>query len=310
MINPNLKNPLSSLGSKLPKLIILVAILIFILPLTTRLNPFFSVEYGTLGVVARFGKIERLANPGLNLKLPFFEDVKYYSTQKIIYETSEQPDQSPFYVNSPARKAVPSNSAEQKIYSDSADYPVDTTTKDGQQVSIRYTLRYTLDPTKILWIAQNVGSQDNVATRIVQAESRSVVRNVAREFPASELYTGDVFNYQIKVAERLKDGFEKNGVVLDEFLVRQVKFSPDYLAAIEQKQVEQEKVKIEEFKAQQEQFIKQQKIIRAEGEAEAQAILKQTIDALLLQKQAIEKWNGVLPAYYGSSNPLPFVQLK
>jgi len=295
--------------SKAKKIIIVVLILVFVfvLPLLASLNPFFTVEFGTLGVVTQFGKISRIANPGLNFKIPAIEHVQYYTTQKIIYETAEDPAQSPFYNT---KQNLLQNSLLQKENADTADYPVDTTTKDGQQVSIRFTLRYSLNPDKVLWIAQNIGSQEKVAERIVQAESRSIARNVAREFPAQELYTGDVFNYQNSVAARLKTNFETNGVILDEFLVRQIKFSEGYLAAVEQKQIEQEKVKTEEFKAQQEEFIKQQKIIRAEGEAKAQEVLKQSMDPLILQKMAIEKWNGILPTYLGGSGEIPMINIK
>ncbi len=287
-------------------LLVLFFVLIFAKPIISTVNPFFSVEFGTVGVLSRFGRVVSLASPGLNTKIPFIDKVYFYNTQKVVYETSETPTQSPFYnkVNVGIR-----SSYEQKQMSDTTDVPVDTTTKDGQQVSIRYSLRYSLDPQKILWIAQNIGTQEQVATRIVHTESRSVARNIAREFPASELYAGDVFSYQQKVEDTLRASFAENGVILDEFLVRQIEFSPVYMQAIEQKQIEQEKVKTEEFKAQQEEFIKQQRIIRAEGEARAQEILKATIDPLILQKMAIEKWNGVLPTYMGS-DAVPFLNIK
>jgi regulator of protease activity HflC (stomatin/prohibitin superfamily) len=285
----------------------LLFFLVFILPLISFVNPLFSVEFGTVGVVSRFGKVNNLASPGLNFKVPFADKVFFYNTQKVIYETNETPELSPFY--NKVSNTILRSSESQKRASDSSDVPVDTTTKDGQQVSIRFSLRYSLDPSKILWIAQNVGTQDQVATRVVQAESRSYARNIAREFPAQELYAGDVFSYQQKVGSALKESFSKNGVILDEFLVRQVKFGEAYMQAVEQKQIEQEKVKTEEFKAQQEEFIKKQRIIRAEGEAKAQEILKFTIDPLILEKMAIEKWNGVLPTYMGSS-AVPFINIK
>lgn len=78
------------------KIVILLVVLFIVLPFLGRLNPFYTVEYGTIGVVTRFGKIERSAYPGLNLKVPLFEKVQFYTTQKIIYETSENPGSSPF----------------------------------------------------------------------------------------------------------------------------------------------------------------------------------------------------------------------
>lgn len=275
-------------NSKLIKLIIGLLVLVFIiLPLLLKASPFFTVRYGEMAIINRLGKIERVAYPGLNYKLPLLEGVDHYSTQKIIYETSDQSDQS---------------NAEYK------DVPVDTSTSDGQQISIRYTVRFQINPEKIRWVAENLGTADQIIERIIKAESRSLVRNIAREYTATELYTGDVFKFQENVRNILEEKFDNNGLLLDEFLVRQIKFEPGYISAVEQKQIEKEKVKTEEYKAEQEKFKKQQVITQAEGQAKAQEILKLTIDPLVLQKMAIDKWNGILPNYL--NGPLPFLSIK
>jgi len=270
------------------KIIIAILVIVFIgIPLVSNAFPFFSVKYGEIGVVNRLGKIKRIAYPGLNVKLPFIEGVDRYSTQKIIYETSDYQEQS---------------GAEFK------DQPIDSSTSDGQQISIRYTVRFQLDPNKIEWIAQNLGKETQIVERIIKAESRSMVRNIAREYTAQELYTGDVFKFQENVTKVLKEKFKNNGILLDEFLVRQIKFDQGYVSAVEQKQIEKEKVKTEEYKAEQEKFKKQQVITQAEGQAKAQEILKLTIDPLVLEKMAIDKWNGILPTY--NNGPLPFLNIK
>jgi regulator of protease activity HflC (stomatin/prohibitin superfamily) len=138
-----------NLNSKLnlKKILIIVALLIFVLPVLARANPLYTVEYGTMGVVSRFGKVSRQASPGLNFKVPFVEKVHFYTTQKIIYETSAQPTESRFYNQTKSGNTF--SSSAQKDVSDSTDFPVDTSTEDGQQVSIRFTLRYQLDPNKV-----------------------------------------------------------------------------------------------------------------------------------------------------------------
>jgi len=266
------------------QIILVLVILIFI----SQLSFIYTVKYGQASIVSRFGKIERVSSPGLHFKFPIIEKVDYYTTQKIIYETSENPNESG---------------------ADYREYPVDSSTKDGQQISIRYTIRFRLSPKRIKWIAKNLGVEKQVVERVVKAESRSVVRNVAREFRAQELYTGDVFRFQKKVGLSLKKSFAKNGLDLDEFLVRQIKFSSQYVSAVEQKQIEKERVKTEEYKAEQETFKKKKKITQAEGEARAQDLLRKTIDPLVLQKMAIEKWDGKLPAYLGSE-AIPFLNIK
>lgn len=270
------------------KAVVIIAIVFALLILLPRVLPVFTVNYGEMAVVTQFGKIVRLAGPGLNYKLPFVENAEFFRTQKLIYETSEE--------------AISSKA-------DYKDQPVDSSTEDGQQVSIRYTVRFRLVPDKIKSIAENIGFEEQVVERIIKTESRSVVRNVAREFKAGQLYTGDVFRFQEQVSNLLRDSFLKNGIELDEFLVRQVKFGQEYVSAVEQKQIESERVKTEEYKAEQEKFRKAQAITKAEGEAKAQEILRTSISDQLLQKLAIDKWNGILPIYYGSG-ALPFLNLN
>ena len=275
-------------ANKVTLIIILVLFLFFLPPLISFLSFFFSVSYGKMAIVTRFGKIVRTAPPGLNLKIPVIEKPVFYTTQKIVYETSEYSDQS---------------------QADYRDNPVDSTTQDGQQVSIRYSVRFQIKPESIIWIAENLGDEKQIIERIVKTETRSIVRNIAREYKAQDLYTGDVFQFQNKLQKILAKKFLDNGLLLVEILIRQLKFSPGYISAIEQKQIEKERVKTEEYKAEQEKFIKQQKITRAEGEAKAQELLKQSIDPLILQKMAIEKWDGKLPTYMGSQS-VPFINIK
>ena len=304
----NLKN--FNFGGLKKVLVILGLVFFVLLPLLSSFNPFIKVEYGTVGIVDRFGKLNRKIDPGLHIKIPIVENVKFFNTQKLIYQTEQQPAQSKFNQNISLQKEGLRTSNAVKNFSDVADFPVDTSTKDGQQVSIMYTLRYSLDPAKILEMAQKIGSGEQIIERIVKSQSRSVARNIARQFPANELYTGDVFTYQTSVENKLKESFTQNGVILDEFLVRQIKFDENYIDAIEQKQIANEQVKTEEFKAKQEEFKKQQAIIKAEGQARSQEILKQSLNAQILEKLAIEKWDGKLPVYSGGNGAVPFIDLQ
>src|SRR5688500_844868 len=44
-------------------------------------SPFFTVEQGEAGVVLRFGKVVKVASPGLNFKLPIMDRVTRMSTR-------------------------------------------------------------------------------------------------------------------------------------------------------------------------------------------------------------------------------------
>lgn len=57
-------------GSAMLWLVILAALLLIVLPLT-----FFTVKQQTRAIVERFGRYVRTANPGLNIKIPFIDNV-------------------------------------------------------------------------------------------------------------------------------------------------------------------------------------------------------------------------------------------
>jgi regulator of protease activity HflC (stomatin/prohibitin superfamily) len=272
--------------SPLPAIIGTFGIVLLIFIFIIAINAFFTVQYGTIGVITRFGALtDQVVQPGAHFKIPLVEDVLTYNTQKITYETSDTPGDSE---------------------ANYTDFSVDTTTFDGQQVSVRYTVRFAIDPAQVVWIASNIGQEKDVVEKIVKSESRIHVRNIVREYEAEQLYTGDIQNTQLEIKETLEEIFKNNGIILDSFGIRQIQFQPEYLAAIEQKQIEKEKVTAEQFKAEQEKFIAEQVITRAQGEAEAQRLQQLTLSDLLVQKMWIERWDGQVPTYTGDGGNLFF----
>lgn len=272
--------------SPLPAIIGTFGIVLLIFIFIIAINAFFTVQYGTIGVITRFGALtDQVVQPGAHFKIPLVEEVLTYNTQKITYETSDTPGDSE---------------------ANYTDFSVDTTTFDGQQVSVRYTVRFAIDPAQVVWIASNIGQEKDVVEKIVKSESRIHVRNIVREYEAEQLYTGDIQNTQLEIKETLEEIFKNNGIILDSFGIRQIQFQPEYLAAIEQKQIEKEKVTAEQFKAEQEKFIAEQVITRAQGEAEAQRLQQLTLSDLLVQKMWIERWDGQVPTYTGDGGNLFF----
>ena len=230
---------------------------------------------GTVKIVTRFGKVTgRMLNPGAHFILPLAETTITYNTKKVTYEASDQPKSS------------------RATYTDMS---VDTTTKDGQQIELNYTVRFSIEPKKAGWIANNVGTENDVVEKIVKTDTRIHARNIARGFNAADLYTGNITEMQKAVEDFLRPIFKENGLLLDEFGVRGITFTDDYISAIEAKQIEKERVITEENIARQEDFRKEARIIKAQGEAEEQRLQRQTLNDALLMKMWIEKWNGSVP---------------
>lgn len=243
-------------------------------------STFQTIEAGTVGVVKQFGKVTgKTLEPGFHILTPFVDDVVTFNTKKVTYETS---------------KDAETQKSSQANYK---DFPVDTNTKDGQQVDIYYTIRFSVDPIKANWVAQNIGGEEALVEKVVKTESRIWARNVPREYEADQLYTGNVVEVQNAIFEHLKTSFEANGLILDSVGLREIKFSDQYIQAIEAKQIAAVQVETEKNKAAQAEFQKQARITQAEGQAREQELQRATISKELLEKMWIEKWNGLLPTY-------------
>lgn len=241
------------------------------------LGSFTTIDAGQVGVVKRFGEVTgRVMSPGFNFKTPMVEGVIRYNTKKLTYETT-------------------SDVKQKESQADYLDYPVDTNTSDGQQVDIYYTIRFSVDPTKANWVAQNIGDEEALVEKIVKTESRVVMRNIPREFEANELYTGSIQEVQNRAFESLNSVFTDNGLVLDSVGVREIKFSEEYVKAIEGKQIEAVRVETEKNRAESAKFEKERTITQAEAEAEKQRLLQQSLSSEVLQNKFYEKWDGRLP---------------
>jgi regulator of protease activity HflC (stomatin/prohibitin superfamily) len=248
-------------------ILILISIVLF--------SSFKVVSAGTVMVVTQFGRVTgRMLSPGAHFIIPFAESTITYNTKKVTYEASNQPENS--------------NATYTDLF-------VDTTTKDGQQIKVNYTVRFSIEPKKAGWIANNIGTEADVIEKIVKTDTRIHARNIARGFNAADLYTGNIAEMQKAVEDFLRPIFEENGLLLDEFGVRGIAFTEDYITAIEAKQIEKERVITEENIARQEDFRKEARIIRAQGQAEEQRLQRETLNDSLLMKMWIEKWNGNVP---------------
>lgn len=254
---------------------VLIVVLLCAAPFSVRI-----VSAGTVGVVTRMGEVTgRVLHPGLSFITPFIESTIAYNTKLIIYETA-----------TPEKQKLSD--------ADHKDGLVDTNTSDGQPVDIAYTIRFSVDPSKATWIAQNIGNEEALVREVVKTESRIWARNIPRRYEADFLYTGEGSEtVQLEIEDTLRPKFEEKGILLDLVGIREFYWADAYVNAISEKQVEFVKIETAENIATRVEKEKVAKITLAEGEAEAQRLQRETLTQELLEKLWIEKWNGTLPGY-------------
>jgi regulator of protease activity HflC (stomatin/prohibitin superfamily) len=246
-------------------------------------------------MVTRFGRItQQVMQPGLNWKMPFVDKVIVYHTQEMVYVTESDPS-----------GYMPRSGMYQ-------DYPTDTTTADGQQISVKYSVRFRIDPTKVTQIAAEIGNEEQVVEKVVKFHTRILARNIPKEYEALDLYTGNIQRVQDKFEEELQPVLAEKGVILEAFGLRKIDFQEAYVEAIEQKQIEAENVITERNRAEQAKWKAQSTIEEAKGQAEA-TIERARGDAQkirLLAKAEAEaiKLKGEILAQYPGIVQLQFVE--
>ncbi|MDA8420235.1 MAG: hypothetical protein M0039_03105 [Pseudomonadota bacterium] len=96
-------------------------------------------------------------------------------------------------------------------------------------------------------------------------------------------------------------------MVVDSVNITNFQFSPQYAQAIEEKQVAQQKALQATYDLQKAKVRALQRIVEATAQSKAQALLRQTLTPEIIQQEAIQKWNGVLPTVTSGGGVLPMI---
>ncbi len=142
-----------------------------------------------------------------------------------------------------------------------------TLTADGQRVDLDISIRYRIDPAQVARLHQDVGP--DYLTKIIRPASQSVVRNVIARYSAIGVYSEQRAEIQTQIEAELAGVMAKEGLILQDLLLRNVEFSFEFQSAIEAKQIAEQEKQREVFRVEQAKLIKQRVIVAAEGEAEA-----------------------------------------
>ena len=245
-----------------------VLILVGIVVIALVVQSLVTVQAGTVGVVKRLGAVRQELAPGLHPIVPFIDKVVIFPTLKKTYEASDTPQGS------------------------QADYPdiiVSALTSDGQQIKVGITARFMIQPGKAAWILQNLGSEREYVEKVVKTEIRGSGRRVPTRFASYDLYTKKSYEAQQALFDEIAPKFQANGLVLDEIVIRNITFTPEYAKTLEEKQIQLENITTEKNKLEQAKIRKEQQIVIAEGDAKSIEIRQ----AALSKNPTIIQWEFV-----------------
>jgi prohibitin 1 len=196
------------------------------------------------------------------------------------------------------------------------EVPAQSATKDLQDLNASFAINFRLDAEKIVDVRRTQGTLENIVSKIIAPQTQEAFKTAAALRTAEQSIT-QRSELKRDFDTALKERLSKYDVIVLDTSVVNIRFSADFAKAVEEKQVAEQRAQRAVYVAQEAEQQAQADINRAQGRAEAQRLLAETLKAqggnLVLQKEAIEAWRSggaqmpkVLVMGSGSSR-VPFI---
>ena len=229
-------------------------------------------EYGV--VISAFqpnGYRTQALGPGLHWIIPFIESVQKYSIARQTYTMS-------------------STTSEGAVQGDDS---IQARTKDGQQIFIDASVIYAADPTQLIQL--HITWQNRYEENVVRPVSRAAIRNAVSQFGVEELVSTKRAELEQAIRNEIETKLKANNIIMSDFLMRNIRFSDEYAAAVEQKQVAEQQAQQAKFVVESKKQEAEQARQTAQGQADAAVIAaKGAAEARLINAQAEAQANQLL----------------
>lgn len=234
----------------------------------------YTIDAGERGIVLSWGSVSSVEDDGLHFKVPFVQTVKRVDVR--------------------TRKA---------------EAPAQAASSDMQRVASEVSLNYRLDADKLDTIYTKTGV--DIEASLIDPRIQEVVKGVVARYQAEQLLSQRE-TVKSEIESALKKDLASYNIIVEAVQITNFNFSEQYDAAIEAKQTAEQNAQKAKNDLERIKVEAEQKIATAQAEAEAIRIQAEAIKAQggagYVQLKAIEKWDGALPTYTGST--LPFITIK
>ena len=201
--------------------------------------------------------------PGLNWIIPFFENVVMYPISRQTYTMSGV-------------------AQEGQIQGDDS---VQARTSDGQVVFVDASVIFTIDPNRTIDV--HIRWQNNYVDNLIRPQARGVIRDWVSQFGVEGVYSTNREELTANINEALREELGKEGLFLVDFVMRNITFSPEYAASVEQKQIAEQLAQQAQLTVEQRRQEAEQARQLAQGQADAVEIRAAgDAAALLINAQA------------------------
>lgn len=243
--------------------IIVAVVALFVIVLSATIVP-----AGRVGIITRFGAVERTVTSGLSWKIPLIERCRRMDirTQK------------------------------NQIDVGAASYNL-------QEVTATIAVNYHLDPAYALSTFETIGV--DYEDIVIDPAIQNVFKGATAQYTAEALITQREV-IRVTAEERLKAELIFYHVIVENFNIVNFDFSDVYNEAIEAKQVAQQEVETAKQLLEKAKVEAETAVTEAQGQADSQKALRDSggLTTEYLQYLFLTIWDGSLPSVMGGASPV------
>ncbi|NLL90183.1 MAG: prohibitin family protein [Dehalococcoidales bacterium] len=249
--------------------IIIAAVIILLLLVIGGFKSIFTVPAGVVGV--RFdpfggGISERQYTEGLHIKAPWVTIYGYNAKTQVF--TMAGSDES--------STDITHGSSVQNV------------TNEGLYITLDLSVQYKIDPTKAWSIRQNIGEDGDYQQIVVLPQIRSTLRDVVSQHSAAEIYGEGKAIVESEIYADLSAKLAQYNIIVESVLLRNVVLPDQLVESIELKKAAEQEALRMEYVLQTSEYEAQRKVIEAQGIADANGIIANSITEAYLYWYWIE----------------------
>jgi regulator of protease activity HflC (stomatin/prohibitin superfamily) len=242
-------------------------IILLLLSLAIISSFFVVVDAGHRGVLMKFGEVQpQILGEGIHFVVPIVHTVEKLSVRVQNQEISAE-----------------------------------ASSKDLQDVYTDVALNWHLKPEEVNLTFRQIGDQEAVVDRLIKPAVEEILKAVVAKYTAEEVITrrGEV---KASVDNALTARLSPYHIAVDDISLVHVHFSERFSDAVEAKQIAEQEAKRAEFVTLKTLREAEAKVNLARGEAEVQRLLRENLTPEILQRRAIDRWDGTLPLIMGDNS--------
>ncbi len=158
--------------------------------------------------------------------------------------------------------------------------------KEGLNVQSIISILYKVEPEMAPTILETIGTDYEEA--IINGIFRSAAADVCSRFYAKDMHTAKRAVIEDEIQERMMELLGDRGFEIEAVLLKTIQLPQGLARAVEQKLEAEQDAQRMEFLLQREQLEAQRKMVEAEGIRDAQKIISEGINPLVIQWQSID----------------------